>query len=166
MNIEELKCEDSSEFEIERYIEFYNSVKSNMSFPNWLGNFNVEKLKNVFSMGGECWVYSKDSEIICSVMFIPADEESLRLFGIFEQNVKFGECGPIMVNPKYVGNALQRQMLNKLDKFCKQNGYSYILTTIHPDNVISINNFVKCGYEYKSTFNLKRGERDLYLKNL
>ena len=51
--------------------------------------------------------------------------------------------GSCIVNPKYVGNGLQFQMLEELDKLCLKQGYKYVAATIHPENIYSINNLVK-----------------------
>ena len=48
------------------------------------------------------------------------------------------DYGPMFVNPKYVGNKLQYQMLQKIDKYSKMLGYKYAVGTIHPDNKYSI----------------------------
>ena len=74
------------------------------------------------------------------------------------------DYGPMFVNPKYVGNKLQYQMLQKIDKYSKMLGYKYAVGTIHPDNKYSINNLVKAGFELKGIRTFKRGVRNIYLK--
>ena len=78
-----------------------------------------------------------------------------------------GSCGPIMVNPKYVGNKFQKQMLELLDKYCKSIGKIYIFTKVHPDNIYSINNFVGDGYKFVETYKTSSGEpRSVYFKEI
>ena len=78
-----------------------------------------------------------------------------------------GSCGPIMVNPKYVGNKFQKQMLELLDKYCKSIGKRYIFTKVHPDNIYSINNFVSDGYKFVETYKTSSGEpRSVYFKEI
>ena len=78
-----------------------------------------------------------------------------------------GSCGPIMVNPKYVGNKYQKQMLELLDKYCKSIGKRYIFTKVHPDNIYSINNFVSDGYKFVETYETSGEEpRSVYFKEI
>ena len=165
MNIKDLTLKDNN-INLEEYLNFYNYVKANMKDPSWLGNFNEEKLINILNMGGKICVYYLNDEIVCSMMFIPSDEQTLKLFNLPYNKAEVGECGPIMVNNKYIGYGLQAQMLDELDKFCKEKGYNYVLTTIAPNNSYSINNFIKKGYKKIDEFNLKRGVRSLYLKRV
>ena len=71
-----------------------------------------------------------------------------------------------MVNPNYLGNKLQIQMLYKLDEYCKSLNKKYIFTKVHPDNIYSINNFENSGYEFIETYESKDGIRNCYLKKL
>lgn len=57
-------------------------------------------------------------------------------------------------------------MLIKLDKYCSCLGYKYAASTIHPDNIYSITNFIKDNFEHKNTKTFKRGIRNIYLKQL
>ena len=84
-----------------------------------------------------------------------------------ELNLKANEVvdyGPMFVNPKYVGNGLQYQMLKRLDQFCQSKGYKYAAGTIHPDNVFSIKNIEKDNFIFQSSKEFKRGPRNIYLK--
>ena len=44
--------------------------------------------------------------------------------------------------------------------------YKYAASTIHPDNIYSITNFIKDNFEHKNTKTFKRGIRNIYLKQL
>lgn len=72
----------------------------------------------------------------------------------------------MFVNPKYVGNKLQYQMLNELDKYSIDKNYNFVVATIHPDNIYSINNFIKDNFKQTSTKEFKRGLRNIYVKKL
>jgi len=165
MLLNELKCIEEN-INIEEYLKHYEMIKSTLINKEWLGNFNYEGIKTLLNNEGKIWIFYLKNEIVCSMMYIPASENSLKTFEIKEDVKDIGECGPIMVNPKYVGNGLQCQMLELLDNYCKKINKKMILTTIHPENLFSINNFIKIGYKYKSSFKFKRGDRDLYIKNI
>ena len=76
------------------------------------------------------------------------------------------DYGPMFVNPKYVGNKLQYQMLKEIDKYSLSLGYKYAAGTIHPENIYSINNLLKDNFELTGTKEFTRGIRKIYLKKL
>lgn len=162
MNLEALEC--TNNINIKEYIEFVNLVKSNMTNPDWLGDFKENDINNILNSGGRIWIYYKNSEIVCSVMYMSIDEDGIKKFNLDYDKNKVGECGQIMVNPKYIGLGLQNQMLKVIEEYSKKIKNTIILTTIHPDNIYSKNNFIKNNYKYDSSYTFKRGRRDLYIK--
>lgn len=73
------------------------------------------------------------------------------------------DYGQMFVNPKYVSNGLQYQMLKELDNYCIKLGYNAI-GTIHPDNIYSINNLLKDDFKLVGIKEFTRGIRNIYLK--
>lgn len=165
MKLLDLKC-ISENVDIDEYLEFYKRIRTSMEFPEWLGNFTKEKILNILNQGGKIWVYYYLNEIVCSFMYIQADENATELFNINIDANFVGECGPILVSPKYRGNGLQNQMLSILQKYCINKQLKLILTTIHPDNIYCINNFTKHNYKFIKQVLLNRGKRNLYIKEL
>lgn len=165
MELKEFKCINVN-VNLDEYLKFYEYVKSQMIFPKWLGDFNKDNINFILKFGGKLWVYYRNDEIVCTMLYIPSSKKSLKKFNLSYDSNVVGECGPIMVNPKYVGNGLQYQMLEVLTKYCCSLNKKIIATTIHPQNQLSINNFLKCGYKYVDSFNFSRGPRNLYTKEL
>lgn len=165
MKLKELFC-ISENINVDEYIEFREYVKENMLHPEWLGDFSKEDLENLLSSNSKIWIYYLDKEPVCSMMLIPSSEKSLSKFELDLDYREVADYGPMFVNPKYVGNGLQYQMLKGLDEYCVNNKYKYVASTIHPDNVYSINNLLKDGFECKNTKEFKRGIRNIYLKKL
>ena len=164
MKLEELNCINENN-NIDEYLEFYNYVRSNMEHPEWLGTFSKEEITDILKNGGKLYIYYFNNDFVCSFLYIPSNKKTLQKHNILFDDKQVGSCGPIMVNPKYIGNGLQMQMLNELEKFCKSINQKYIFTKIHPDNIYSINNFVKNGYEYLETYESRHGDmRNVYLK--
>ena len=163
MKLDDLKCVNDN-IDLDEYVNFRELVKQNMEYPEWLGDFSKNDLVNMLKNGSKIWVFYKDNEPVASMMLIPSDEDALRKFGLDLNYREVVDYGPMFVNPKYVGNKLQYQMLQKIDKYSKSLGYKYAVGTIHPDNKYSINNLVKAGFELKGTRTFKRGVRNIYLK--
>ena len=163
MKLEELLC-ISENVNLDEYINFRDYVKKHMTHPEWLGDFSKEKLINLLNNNSKIWVYYLNKEPVCSMMLIPADEKSLQKFELDLDYRDVADYGPMFVNPKYVGNHLQYQMLQTLDKYCINKNYKYAAGTIHPDNIYSINNLIKDDFVCKGSKEFKRGIRNIYLK--
>ena len=149
---------------LDEYIAFRTMVKEYMEHPEWLGDFSREDLVTFLEIGSKIWIYYNKKEPVCSMMSIPASKKDLIKFQIPIDYREVVDYGPMFVNPKYVGKGLQLQMLEELDKYSASMGYKYGLTTIHPDNIYSIRNALKDGFEYKNSIEAKRGPRNVYLK--
>ena len=70
------------------------------------------------------------------------------------------------MHPNYVGNGLQKIIINYLEQISKKLGYKYAISTIAPDNLFSIRNFEKCNFVKLGEVELKRGNRAVYRKLL
>ena len=134
MKINEFNC-ISEHNNIDEYLEFYKYVKSNMKEPSWLGEFSLNELKNILNNEGKLFNFYDNNIIVCSMLYIPSNNKTLEKHNLKYYEKLVGSCGPIMVNPKYVGNKFQKQMLELLDKYCKSIGKRYIFTKVHPDNI-------------------------------
>ncbi len=165
LKLYELKCIDNN-IDIDKYIEFREQVKEHMQSQEWLGDLSKEDLINLLNNNSKIWIYYKDKEPISSMMLIPFDKETLSQFEVNLYYKEVADYGPMFVNPKYIGNRLQYQMLKELDNYCRKLGYKYALSTIQPDNIYSINNLVKDNFKLINTKELKRGIRNIYIKKL
>ena len=163
MNLEDLSYKNNN-INLEEYINFREEVKKHMKYPEWLGDFTKEDLIYLLNNNSKIWIYYLKTEPICSMMIIPADKKTLSKFEINLDYQEVADYGPMFVNPKYIGNGLQLKMLKELDKYCISKGYKYAASTIHPDNLYSINNLIKDNFKYKKTKTFTRGPRNIYLK--
>ncbi|MBQ2872613.1 MAG: hypothetical protein IJE89_01275 [Bacilli bacterium] len=163
MKLTDLKCINKN-INIDEYIKFRELVKQNMEFPEWLGDFTKEDLLSMLSVNTIIWVYYLDDEPVCSMMLIPSTEKDLNKFGINLDYHEVVDYGPMFVNPKYVGNRLQYQMLNELDDYCIKLGYKYAIGTIHPDNTYSIRNLLQDNFKLLGTRKFTRGIRNIYIR--
>lgn len=163
MKIDEL--EEITETDIRDYIDFRENVKSNMEHPEWLGDFTIAEIKEgLESESMKIWVYKSNNENVCSMMLLKSSEKSLQKLELNLEAAEVVDYGPMFVNPKFVGNGLQYQMLKRLDQFCQSKGYKYAVSTVHPDNVFSIKNIEKDNFILQSVKEFKRGLRNIYLK--
>lgn len=165
MKLSDLRC-ITQDIDLDKYIEFRESVKERMEHPEWLGDFSKGDLVSLLEDNSEIWVYYLGNIAVCSTMLIPVTSDTLNKFGLDLDYREVIDYGPTFVNYDYIGNSLQYQMLLEANKFALSNGYKFALSTVHPDNFYSINNLLKNNFEYKGEKTLKRGIRNVYLKKL
>lgn len=165
MKLDDLRC-ISQDINIDEYISFREMVKSKMKESHWLGDFSKDKINDLIAINSKIWIYYLNDEPICSMMLIPSDKESMNKYSLDLNYLEVVDYGPMFVNPNYIGNGLQYQMLKRLDEYSFELGYKYAVVTIHPDNIYSINNIIKDGFTLVSTREFTRGVRNIYLKKL
>lgn len=151
---------------IDQYIKFREQVKETMNNPEWLGDFTREDIELLLQENSKIWVYYSKEIPICSMMIIPATKKSLMKFELNYKVQEVIDYGPMFVNPNYIGNNLQYQMLRELDEISRKKGYRYAVVTVHPDNMYSIRNLEKDKFKLINTKNFERGTRNIYLKEL
>lgn len=138
-----------------------------MNHPEWLGDFTKEELMEMLNNNSKIWIYYLNDKPVCSMMIIPSTEKSAMKLGVSNYNYEnIIDYGPMMVGIKYVGNKLQYQMLKELELYCILKGYKYAVSTIHPENIYSINNLIKDEFTLIGEKEFSRGMRKIYLKNL
>lgn len=151
---------------IDQYIKFREQVKETMNNPEWLGDFTREDIELLLQENSKIWVYYSKEIPICSMMIIPATKKALIKFELNYKVQEVIDYGPMFVNPNYIGNNLQYQMLRELDEISRKKGYRYAVVTVHPDNMYSIRNLEKDKFKLINTKNFERGTRNIYLKEL
>lgn len=156
----------NDKIDVDKYIEYRENVKKEMKEPDWLGDFSKDDILYMLDNNSKIWMYFKDEEFICSMVLIPSTKKDLDKFGIDLDFNEVVDYGPMFVNPKYVGNSLQYQMLKELDEYSCNKGYKYAISTVHPNNIYSINNLIKDGFELVGYRIFTRGERNIYYKKL
>lgn len=124
------------------------------------------RLKELLNSGIKIWIYYLDNNFVCSMITIPSSEKDMIKFELDLHYKEVIDYGHMFVNPKYVGNKLQYQMLKYLDEYVKSNDYRTAIGTIHPDNIHSINNLIKDDFVLTGKRNFKREPRNIYVKKL
>jgi len=158
--------EVSNNIDLDEYLYLYKYVRDNMEHPEWLGTFTLDEIKEILSYGGKIWLYYDDKNLVCSMFYIPANQESLNKRNIRALASETGSLGPIMVSPDYIGNGFMLKMLNVFNSYCISIGKKYIFTKAHSDNLYSINNMYKDGYKLVDEYENERGKMSAFIKKL
>lgn len=164
MKLDDLICKEN--IDVEEYYNYFINVKNEMENPDWLGDLEKEDFKYLISRGAKSWTYFYKDEFVCSFMHIVATKKAIEHLGLNYKDEECAECGPMFVKKEYRGNKLQAQMFKKLEDFCKQQGFKYILTTANPNNIYSSNNMAASGYEKVGFKLLERGPRNIYVRKI
>lgn len=165
MKLDDLKCIDHN-IDLDEYLKFYKYVRDNMEHPEWLGTFTKEELIEILSNNGKLFNYYDGDILVSSIMYIPITKKTLIKHNINHDIDEVCSLGPVMVNPKYVGNKLQYQMQNMFDDYVKSISKKYIFTKVHPDNICSIRNIEKSEYIFTEYYVSHDGPRNCYIKEL
>lgn len=99
-------------------------------------------------------------------MPLPSTEKDIKKFNSNLDYKEVVDYRSMFVNPKYIGNNLQFQMLKEIDKLSLKKEYKYVVTTVHPENNYSINNLLKSDFVLIGTRKFNKGVRNIYLKEL
>lgn len=121
MNFLDLKC-INDDVNLTDYLKLYDNVRSKMPNPLWLKPFELNEIKEILANGGKIWLYYDNDNIVCSVFYISVKEENLKKHRVYQDKNITGSLGPIMVNPLYVGNGYQLEMLKVLESYASSIG--------------------------------------------
>ncbi len=163
MKLEDLKVV-SENVDLDEYLKLYKYVRDNMEHPEWLGTFTKEEIIDILNIGGKIWMYYDNTTPVCSAFYIPSSNKSLRKHNIEYDESQTGSLGPVMVSKEYVGNNLQLQMQNVVNKYNESLGHKHMFTKAHSDNIYSIRNILKDGYKVVHIYTNERGENTAFVK--
>lgn len=163
--------------ELDAYLEFVSFVKENMEHPEWLGDFSKSDYVKMINNNAVIYVWTTmdninkeleeiDQFVACG-MLIPAKRTDMVKFMQTDLNYKeVIDFGPEIVHPKYVGNGIQRDVLEYLEIIAKGLGYKHFIGTVDPDNIYSIRNLLKMDWGIVNKVELSRGTRLVLRKDV
>ena len=163
IKLDELKAV-SNNINLDDYLKLYKYVRDNMKYPNWLGTFTKEEIIDILNNGGKIWLYYDKDIPVCSMFYIPTNDKVIKKYHIPTDSNITGSLGPIMVSKEYIGNGLQIAMMNVLDKYLKRINIKHIFTKVHADNIYSIKNILKNGYQEVYEYVNERGNIKIFWK--
>lgn len=138
-----LKIADKND--IPRIMNFQQRIIDDMENKNWFTPLTekefltpIENLDNVYML------FDGEKEVALFVATCNIGDE-LNEYGVENRNNMLIDS--TMVEPEYRGMGLQRKILKFLEKRALDLGLNGLVATVHPDNIYSLNNFIKSGYE-------------------
>ena len=163
--------------ELDAYLEFISYVKAHMEHPEWLGDFSKEDYIKMLNNKSIIYVWTFNENInrpftevnqfVACGMIIPARRKDLEKFNQTELKYKeVVDFGPEAVHPDYIGNGLQSDVIQYLEKVSAAQGYKHALGTVDPENVYSFRNLLKNNFEVVARVELSRGTRSVVRKRI
>lgn len=160
MKLNELTCLNKN-INIEEYTKFGDYISESNDGTEWLEKLSRKELNN-----SKVWMYYDKDIPVCSMILIPSNKQKLEQLKINLNYKEVLELGPILINSKYEKNDLQQQMIQELDRYSKNLGYKYIVSTIYPGNVSPINNLITANFINIGQEKFNEGIKSIYLKCL
>ena len=106
-------------------------------------------------------------EFLDNLTFGHLDIRTIGLEGLEKLGIKAANQKLFLVREGYRGLGLQRKLIQEVEKLAIERGFNLLCTTCAPNNLFSINNFLKEGYQYAKTEEKYGGlVRNLYFKRL
>lgn len=143
--------------ELEEYILTIDKDNLDQLHPEYRDKMAILDLEEVNNNNGKCYLAVENNKVVGLIMGY------VRTYD--EYDYLDYKC-PIMVNPNYIGNGYQRQMMKILDEYCKSINKKYIFTKVCSDNVYSLNNMLKDNYVVTDEYENERGKNTTLLKEL
>lgn len=163
MKLTDLK-EVNDNVNLDDYLLLYSYVYNNMEHQEWLGIFTKEEIDEILKIGGKIWLYYDKDIPVCSVIYIPSSNKTLRKHNISFDESTTGSLGPIMVRKEYIGNGLQSAMMEVINSYAKSLGKTHMFTKAHAGNIYSIRNIIKDGYKVVNEYENERGQMIAFIK--
>ena len=136
-----------TEQDIPDILRMIHEIYSELPNKEWFSLDSVEEVTSYMMTGGFGLKAMCDGRL--AGVFI-ARTKNLGKFDA-EQRKQSAHMEIAMVRKEYRGQGLQRKMMEESEQILKEQGYHYLLGTAHPDNVASVNTFLKLQYEQVMT---------------
>lgn len=138
--------------DLENFITLLHEVQEAMPHPEWFFLDPDEEVRNMLLNGRMLLWVAMDGDRLAGafdcVMPGFGDSNYGRDLGFsdaeLEQVINFDS---VAVRPEYRGMGLQRKLMTCAEEALSQSGSHILLCTIHPDNVFSLENARKRGFE-------------------
>lgn len=141
----------------ERLMAFMHMIYDGMPDKSWFAMDEDEELLRIFERGmGISCIAEDDAGEIAAIALIniydPADPGNMGYAcGYTEEELKeTAVMDIVMVRGDMRGQGLQVKSIMKAEEYLKEAGYKHVTASVDPENIYSLNNALKAGYEIKN----------------
>lgn len=139
--------------DIDGIMRLMEEASHNPAHPDWFVADDEAYVKEHLSGKGFVITAVSDSDEIAGFFLVKQPElsENLGLFFDFEEESlrKVAVMDSAVVGSAWRGNGLQGKMIEKAEEVLDREHFSFLMCTVHPDNIYSLRNMQRHGYEVK-----------------
>lgn len=152
----ELTIRKGTMADVESFIGLMTEVHAEMEQKEWFCMDPPEVIRKAMEAGNmELWVAMDGQRLAAALSILhPGLEPENYGYDLDfdrDQLMKVVNMDTAVVDSRYRGRGLQRQLLERAEAELGGRGETYLLCTIHPENWFSQNNARKAGYEIRKT---------------
>ncbi len=149
----EFRIEKAAEADARLFADIIQTVWNGMEEKDWYMADNADYTSRMLTTGQGTGYKAVETEsgAVAGVFLVTfpglSDENLGRDAGLPEEELpKVAHMDSAAVLPRYRGNALQFRLMQAAEADLRAAGFRYLMGTVHPDNVYSMNNVLKQGY--------------------
>lgn len=155
--------------DVDGIMEIMEEVRCNTEHPDWFVADDEAFVRAHLADRGFVIVAETMDGRIAGFFLVkePEDNENLGVYLGFEKEklARVAIMDSAAVGSEFRGHGLQGKMLEAAEAILDKERFSYLMCTVHPDNLYSLRNMQKHGYEIKTKTRCYGSlERDILLK--
>lgn len=166
--------EKASPSDFRLFADIIQSVWQHMEHQEWFAADDLEYIRHTLAPGRGIGykAIEKSTKETAGVFLaaIPGLDESNMGYDIGLPKSALPQAvhmDSVAVLPQYRGNGLQYLLMQRAESDLKEQGFQYLLCTVHPENQYSRNNILRQGYRFVLQKKKYNGTiRDIMLKQL
>lgn len=151
-----------------RDIELFQSmIINNMDNKEFFTPLTTNEFVYPITNNGRVYLLYYQEELIgLCVLTINVSLDVISKYCLNNNNNNIGILDSVMIKDGYRGSGLQVQVMKILYEEAKRLGIMQIVATVHPNNIYSLNNLIKEGYEIINKINIHGGYRYIVVKDV
>lgn len=163
--------EKSQEEDVEKIFDIMNTVQECIQDSDLFCADSKEFIKKHINEAGFILKAVENHEIIgFLIVRIPKYENDNLGYDIYldhSELEKVAHIESVAILPAHRGKGLQKKLMKEAEDILIKNGFTYLMATVHPKNLYSLNNFTQLRYEIVKTMKKYGGmERYILLKSV
>ncbi len=154
----------ATEKDIELLLNFQNSIINEMPNKEFFKPLTKEEFLKPIKEKDNVYILKHNNEIIGLFVATCNIDDLLEEYKLKKDNYLLIDS--IMIKKEYRGSKLQKQILKYLYNKAKEMNINYIVATVHPNNIYSLNNFIEERYKKENLLTIHGGPRYIMTKRI
>lgn len=157
--------------DVEDFILFLDMIKADMRQKDWFYLDPADEVRSMVKCGAmEFWLAFQETQLAAVFSILNPGLKPYNNgydLGYCEEDLlQVVHMDTAAVHPDYRGFGLQGQLVQMAEQALSGKGKRILLSTVHPDNIFSLNNMLKQGYEIQKRTGKYGSERYILKKEI